>query len=408
MEKKENEKPHLILNFDINKTLILNDKSKNLDVESGVKSCMVDYAWGIYDESSKKWTLTENYLSHKKPKPELKNYYYYMKKMNPLKTEEEIPDREERFKVNNVIKKHKDHLFMEFLDKGQPGEKLSNIYSDILKKLKVPENIMNEINKDNSKYPSFYKDLFQNGYKYIFPSLFRLMIELQKQNRIFTLVFRTFGLDFDDIIKEYNSFCEGSHPIFSGEIDNEKYPKKYFDGTHNSKDYRIKENNIGIIYRFDEDITNTFLVLGTLKRIEAKNSDDLFSYYNEQLDQKKINIIKGGKQIYEYITNNSTSGKINSFCFNDHYDTWFKYDKKAICGKPMLLDPNNKNIEVFFFDDNIEYSNKSIVDCRNAITGDIIDSKEIKDKYLIIADTLKAAEDEYYFLNVIEEAEKLK
>lgn len=405
MEKNE-EKPHLVLNFDINKTIILCDKSKKLDVESGVKSCMVDYAWGIYDESQKKWTLTEDYLSHKKPKPNLNNYYYYMKKVYPLKTEEEVPNREERYKQNDIIKKYKDHLFLEFLDKDKPGEKLLPLYLDILKKLKVPQNIMQEITKENSKYPSFYKDLFLNGYIYVFHSLFRLMIELQKKNRIFTLIFRTFGHDFDDVIKEYNSFCEGGHPIFSGENGDDKYQKKYFDGTHGSKDYRIKENNIGIIYRFDEDIDNTFLVLGTMERIKVKKSDELFSYYDEQIDQRKIDIIKGGKKMYEYITNNSTSGKINAFCLNDHYETWFKYDKKSFCGKPMLIDPNNKNIEVFFFDDNIDDTDKSIVDCRNAITGDVIDSKEIKDKYLIMADTLKAVEDEYYFLKVIEEAEK--
>ena len=35
MEQKETNKPLLILNFDINKTIILGDKSKKLDVENG-------------------------------------------------------------------------------------------------------------------------------------------------------------------------------------------------------------------------------------------------------------------------------------------------------------------------------------------------------------------------------------
>ena len=40
MEKNENQRynlPHLVLNFDINKTVILKDKSKNLDFETCVK-----------------------------------------------------------------------------------------------------------------------------------------------------------------------------------------------------------------------------------------------------------------------------------------------------------------------------------------------------------------------------------
>lgn len=406
MENKKIEKPHLILNFDINQTIILGDQSKNLDLESGVKSCIVDYAWGIYNKSLKKWTLTENYLSYKRPKQNLENYNYYMDQIYPLKTEKEIPDNEERYKKNNEIKKYKENLFQEFLDKDKPGEKLYYIYLDIIKKLKISDNIMKKINQENSKYPPFYKQLYKNGYIFIFPSLFRLMIELQNANRAFTIIFRTFGNDFDNVIKEYNSFCEGNHPIFSGERGNEKYPKKYFNGTNNSNDYRIKENNIGIFYRFDEKINNICLVLGTLQRINVKNFDELFSFYEEQMNKKKINIIKGGKKIYEYMINSSSVDKINSFCINDHYETWFKYDKKSICGKPMLIDPENKNVEIFFFDDNITNSDKSIVDCRNINTGDIIESKDIKEKYLLTTDTLKAAEDENYYLNFIKQAEK--
>ena len=404
MKIDNNNQTHLVLNFDINKTIILGDKSKNLDIESGVKSCIVDYAWGIFDESLQKWTLTENYLSHKKPKPNLVNYYYYMKILYPLKTEEEIPNREERFLKNEEIKKMKDNLFLEFLDKGNPGEKLYDKYLEILKKLKIPESTMKEINEINSKYPLFYRNLFKNGYIYIFHSLFRLMLELQKQNRLFTIIFRTYGIDFDDVIKEYNSFCEGTHPVFSGK--NENYPKIFFDGNNGTKDYRINENNIGVIYRFDEDISNIILVLGTLERINFKTTDDLFSYYDELLDNRKIKIIKGGKKIYEFIINNSKSGKINSFCINDHYEIWYKYDKNSIWAKPMLIDPSSNDIKVFFFDDNIDETNKSIVDIRNVNTGDIVDSNEIKDKYLIMTDTLKAAEDEYYFLNLIDNAEK--
>jgi hypothetical protein len=82
--------------------------------------------------------------------------------------------------------------------------------------VKVPQKIMDEINEENSKYPSFYKELYLRGYIFVVHSLFRLMIELQNKNRIYTLIFRAFGTDFDAAIKEFNSLCEGEHPIFSG------------------------------------------------------------------------------------------------------------------------------------------------------------------------------------------------
>ena len=403
MEKKENKKdnlPHLVLNFDINKTVILKDKTKNYDFERCVKSCIVDYAWGTFNESTKEWTLTENYFSYKKPRPELMNYYKYIKIMHKTKTEEEIPDREERFKKNQEIKATKDRLSLEFMNKGQPGEKLKDLYNDYLKKVKIPKDIMNEINKENSIYSSFYKDLYENDFIFLFPSLFRTMIELQSQNRIFTIIFRTFGLDFNEVSKEFNDFCEGKHPLF-------KYSKINFDGENGSKDYRIKEKNIGIIYRFDEDINNIYLVLGCLRRnFEIKTPDGLISFYNDRIKKGEVNIIKGGKEIFEFINKNSTEGKINSLCINDHYDTWYRFDKKSTCGKPMLIDPNNKDIEVFFFDDHITLNDENIVDCRDINTGKSIEDKTIKDKYLIRVDTLKAAEDENYFLDLIKRAEK--
>ena len=402
MKNKESQKSFLILNFDINQTIILGDLSKNIDTELGAKSCIVDYSWGIYDKSSKKWTLTENYFSFKKPKQNLENYNFYINQIYPLKTEEEIPDNEERYRRNNEIKTYKESLFLKFLDKDNPGEKLSNKFQEYIKKLKISYNILREINNENSRYPSFFKDLYKKGFIFIFPSLFRLMVELQNNNRKFIIIFRTFGNDFDNVIKEYNSFCEGNHPLFFEEIKNKK---NLFDDSNNSKDYRINENNFGVIYRFDENIQNIILVLGTLQRLKIKNPDELFSFYEKQINKNIIKIIKGGKKIYEYIKNISTLSKNNSLFINDHYETWFKYDKNSICGKPMLINPEDKSIETYFFDDNITNDSKSIVDCRNVNTGDIIESKEFLDKYLITTDTLKAAEDEFYFLNLIEKSE---
>ena len=74
----------------------------------------------------------------------------------------------------------------------------------------------------------------------------------------------------------------------------------------------------------------------------------------------------------------------------------------------MLVDPDNKDVKVYFFDDNIEDTETSIVDCRNVITGESIKDKNFIDKYLVKADTLKAAVDEYYYINKIENNDNLK
>ena len=72
----------------------------------------------------------------------------------------------------------------------------------------------------------------------------------------------------------------------------------------------------------------------------------------------------------------------------------------------MFIDTDNNNVEVFFFDDNITQDEFSIVDSRNIKNGKSIVDKNIKDKYLIDVDTLKATEDEFYFVDIIKQAAK--
>lgn len=53
---------------------------------------------------------------------------------------------------------------------------------------------------------------------------------MQVTNRSFTLVFRTFGSDIQDVIEEINMFAEGQHP---------SYPGVYMDGRDGITDIRL-------------------------------------------------------------------------------------------------------------------------------------------------------------------------
>ncbi len=43
------------------------------------------------------------------------------------KAEKEVPDRDERYKINLELKYFKDRLFLELMDKGKPREQLKVI-----------------------------------------------------------------------------------------------------------------------------------------------------------------------------------------------------------------------------------------------------------------------------------------
>lgn len=201
------------------------------------------------------------------------------------------------------------------------------------------------------------------------------MIELQKQGRLFVIIFRTFGKDFSDLSFEFNSFCEGKHPL---------YKDIYFDGTHNS--HRIIKESTGSFHRLlDDNVNNIFFVIGEYEHPEIKTYEELCNYYD------KNKIIQEGENIFKYINNFNSGKKNNSFFISDEFLAWFKHDRKKEYGKPIFFDHDNKKYHFIFFDDNIENKTTSIVDCKNIITGKTLENKDIIGKYLIKVDPVQAS-----------------
>ena len=61
---------------------------------------------------------------------------------------------------------------------------------------------------------------------------------VRKCKREFAVIFRTYGKDIDKITWEFNQFCNGNHPCFSGRNGT---PLIKFDGSKGTKDLRIFE-----------------------------------------------------------------------------------------------------------------------------------------------------------------------
>ena len=129
--------------------------------------------------------------------------------------------------------------------------------------------------------------MFGEGKYHIIPSFFRTLIFLKKAKREFAIVFRTFGSDIDNVVFEFNKFCNGVHPCYSSS--GGAVPVK-FDGSKGTKDLRIKDRHQnGLNYRYGEDIKHTTMVTGTLKRVIAK-PDDLAAGYDSMIDDGSIHL----------------------------------------------------------------------------------------------------------------------
>lgn len=78
--------------------------------------------------------------------------------------------------------------------------------------------------------------MFGEGKYHLIPSFFRTLIYLKKQKREFSVVFRTYGSELQKVIWEFNQFCEGKHPCYSGRNGT---PLIKFEGSKGTKDMRI-------------------------------------------------------------------------------------------------------------------------------------------------------------------------
>jgi hypothetical protein len=58
--------------------------------------------------------------------------------------------------------------------------------------------------------------LFKDGHYYLIPSFFRTLMYLKKQKKEFAISFRTFGVDLEDVVYEFDKFCKGEHPCYNG------------------------------------------------------------------------------------------------------------------------------------------------------------------------------------------------
>ena len=107
--------------------------------------------------------------------------------------------------------------------------------------------------------------MFGEGKYHLIPSFFRMLIYLKKAKREFAIVFRSFGGDMDNVVFEFNKFCNGERPCYSGRGGT---PQVKFDGSKGTKDLFIKERyQKALDYRERENINQSVLVTCTLKRV---------------------------------------------------------------------------------------------------------------------------------------------
>lgn len=128
--------------------------------------------------------------------------------------------------------------------------------------------------------------MFGEGKYHLIPSFFRTLIYLKKQRREFSVCFRTFGEDLSLVTWEFNQFCIGNHPCFSGRNGT---PLIKFDGSKATKDLRIDTpDQKACYYRFSHELKDAILCTGMISR-PTNNRDELQDALDaEDLEDAKL------------------------------------------------------------------------------------------------------------------------
>ena len=270
--------------------------------------------------------------------PDLMSFAQYLEdKFKPL-TQEEYDSLEQKEKsleeMNQERNSEKIKELCDIVEANHAGAKFKRMFEDMRKKLHVDEKIQVDLNLklDNTKLdekilnepvsPKFtelekdmdrkekFKVVFRNSYHNLIISFFNMLINLKKIKQDFAIVFRFFGQDESDIeqlVYEYNCFCDCLHPRYCGDYG---YNKVKFDVEKDKKDFRIDTKSqefISVSYRGEKEEEEK-LVLNTMKHPSneepesegQKNIDEFYKNENENKtqDKKDAEIISGYKDTF--------------------------------------------------------------------------------------------------------------
>jgi len=367
---------------------------------------------------------------------------YLNEKYHPL-SQEEYDSLEQKEKsleeMNTERKSQKIRELCDIVEANHAGSKFKRMFEDMRKKLRVDEKIQvdlnlkldntkldektlnepitqkfNELNEDADRKEKF-RTVFRNSYHNLIISFFNMLINLKKIKQDFAIVFRFFGHDESDIeelVYEYNCFCDCLHPRYCGDYG---YNKIKFDVEKDKKDFRINTKTqefMGVSYRGERDEDEKFVI----NSMKHPSNEDLLN--NDKINLNEFYNTENNNQNENADNNNNLNPEINTgykdaylsfmgkltqnctFCILDDYNYYLKHENKH--GKLLLVDPYDIDTLQIFFDVDL-HKNPDKIDIINVVTKKNIPLNECLNKFVVNVEPYRAIIDINYFNHKIEE-----
>jgi hypothetical protein len=238
----------------------------------------------------------------------------------------------------------------------------------------------------------------------MFPTVFSLVASLQRSKRVFAVLFRSFGGDHMKIRDEWNSFCEGTHPVYShllegtgpldGSNEDTSVPDRRIQGMHTL--YRDKDGPILIL----DKITNgpTDASWDAWAKTKPKPDKDTRAGRDYIKKVLKCKTHEGIPKIQQWMRDHLL--KQTTAAIKDDWAWWTWNEEKSSCGKLLTLIGGKSPTKQLFYDDNVEADDARIVDCRDA-NGSTMPNQRTLGKLCVKVNPVEAVLDDDYFIRKV-------
>ena len=339
----------IVLNFDLSNTIIARNPYDFIETtEVFVSDIIAKMAWGevIFKETSQMaksqqdykeatWELKHHHLSLDCPNESLISYRDYVNFWYQFKYSGDANNPSEE------IIQERNNMLINFI--SNEGKIFKPNFDKVIRGLKLPSGSVIKGDISDS-----LRQIYESKKYFLIPAFFRTLLHLRKRKRDFSITFRTHGKDLINVIEEFNNFWDGNHPTYNGE--NGTHLVTFNGSKKNTKDYRIKQKQTGLYFRFGKELADVNLIVNTLERHQWESHDQLIEHYGGQIEEGTINLhTESIEENYSVIMD--ILMKYGSLALNDDYTIYMKNNRDPDYGKLLLIDQYDYSVQHIFFDD---------------------------------------------------------
>lgn len=400
----------LILHFALPRTIMTQDMEEGRNTEQELNNLLACMAWGTIDPRTSEFVLEAEDPTLDPPHDALISYAEYVDRTFPADPNMDEDARKANLRMAADKKNN-------CTNPGEPVVKFRPMFDQVVKNLvhsnkalakayDIKKCVLDEAEVPENPEVDDQRNILRYGRYQVIPAFFNLIIQLTKEKRRFSVVFRTFNEDaLPGVQRELRLLCEGKHPAYSGQNKTQKPPP--MNGDKLSRDMRLIEDNVGKMNR----MSGRFEFSNRAATMDAPPAEPVIG------DDGLPVPVPFEPTVYEFPPyHKSHEGlmyhildKANTCAIVDDYDFWKAKDRDAEAGKLLLVNHGGgyaeTKVQHVFFDGHIMKDNAYCVDVRDVVNGDPVKYTDAENAYMHRVDFYQACLDPEYYIKALKTCE---